>query len=322
MIIVTGGAGFIGSSFIGYLNSVQIYDILIIDNIKSVEKTNNIKNLKFKDIVDKGVFLKNLDQYLKKGTTYVMHLGACSNTLCQDKEYLKKNNFEYSKNLLLKCIELTIPFYYASSASVYGLGKKGFQEDFKNLDPINPYANSKFLFDQFVSQFINKNECPILGFRFFNVFGPNESHKKNMSSPVYKFYNQAKNQGIINIFNKFKSYQLNDYLRDFIYIDNAIHMMNDLISSKTSGIFNIGSGNANSFYQIACIIRDWFDKNYNKNINIEFINFPEELENQYQFFTQADLSFFKKFQKFENFLSFDESVIKCLDKLSNLDSKI
>ncbi len=280
MIVVTGGAGFIGSNIVRGLNKDGIKDILIVDNLKNSRKHLNLNALEFYDFLDKEDFIENLDKLNK--IDLIFHQGACSNTLETDGRYMMKNNYEYSKMLLHYALDKNIRFIYASSASVYGLGKNGFSEERKNEFPLNIYAFSKFLLDQYVRRVaLNNNSTQVVGLRYFNVYGPNEHHKGKMASVIYHFHNQIQDDGTIKLFegsDKFK--------RDFVYIGCVVKVnLFFLNNPNISGIFNVGTGKAESFLKVAQIMQSLYP-----NVRIEFVKFPEELKGKYQTFTQADLS--------------------------------
>ncbi len=280
MIVVTGGAGFIGSNIVRGLNKDGIKDILIVDNLKNSKKHLNLNTLEFYDFLDKEDFIENLDKLGK--IDLIFHQGACSNTLETDGRYMMKNNYEYSKMLLHYALDKNIRFIYASSASVYGLSKNGFSEERKNEFPLNIYAFSKFLFDQYVRRVaLNNNSTQVVGLRYFNVYGPNEHHKGKMASVIYHFHNQIQDDGTIKLFegsDKFK--------RDFVYIGCVVKVnLFFLNNPNISGIFNVGTGKAESFLKVAQIMQSLYP-----NVRIEFVKFPEELKGKYQTFTQADLS--------------------------------
>jgi ADP-L-glycero-D-manno-heptose 6-epimerase len=306
MIIVTGGAGFIGSNLVREFNKRGIDDILIVDNVKTKKK--NLDSLKFSDYSDKDFFIENLDKLDKKNLGPIFHLGACSDTMEQNWDYLKENNLEYSKTLLNFCLENKKQFIYASSASVYGKGENGFREDASCENPINDYANSKFLFDEYVRQIKNKGS-QVVGIRYFNVYGPLENHKEKMASAVYHFHNQILSEGKIKLFEGSEN-----FLRDFIYVTDAVDA-NIFFSGnpQISGIFNLGTGKAESFLKIAEVMQ----KLYGNKIEIESIPFPDSLKGKYQAFTEADLSNLRKAGYKKNFVGIEEGVTKYVNFLRN-----
>ncbi len=304
MIVVTGGAGFIGSNIVRGLNKIGITDILIVDNLKNSKKHLNLNALEFSDFMDKNDFLENLSKI--GNIELIFHEGACSNTLETDGKYMMKNNYEYSKTLLHYSLDNNIRFIYASSASVYGLGKNGFEENRKNEFPLNIYAYSKFLFDQYVRRnAINKN-TQIVGLRYFNVYGPNEHHKGKMASVIYHFHNQIQDDGTMKLFegsDKFK--------RDFVYVDDVVDVnLFFMENNSIKGIFNVGTGKAESFLKLAQIMQSLY-----QNVRIEFIKFPEELKNKYQAFTQANLDKLKAVGYTKEFTPIETGVEKYVEIL-------
>ncbi len=285
MILVTGGAGFIGSNLVNKLNKIGFEKIIIVDNLNSnIKKKNNIKDLNYIELYDKNYFLKliNEDKIYHKFDT-VFHLGACSTTTNLDKKYMLQNNYEYSKNLLNWCQNKKIPLIYASSASVYG-NKKNFHED-SSMEPLNPYAYSKMLFDEFVSQNLNNFSTPVIGLRYFNVYGPNELHKYNMSSPLFKFRDQLLNKNKISIFSEYGGYKDGEHSRDFIHVDDCINVNIFFSKNLRSGIYNVGTGKTYTFNLVAKNIIKYYGKG-----TIEYIDFPTILKKSYQTYTKADIN--------------------------------
>lgn len=303
MIIVTGGAGFIGSNLVRGLNKKGIEDITIVDNIKgNIIKQKNLESLKFLDYLDKKNFLRELTSFKEKNPETIFHLGACSNTMETNKDYLMENNYLYSKKLLNFCLENKIDLIYASSASVYGNGKDGFEEKRSCEHPLNDYAFSKFLFDEDVRKLKNL-PSQVVGIRYFNVYGPQENHKGEMASAAYHFYNQILSEKKIKLFEGSKSLK-----RDFIYVDDAVKV--NLFFFENPGInsiFNYGTGKAESFFKMADTMKRLYNK---KEINLEFIPFPENLIGKYQKFTQADLANLRKIGFKENFTSLEKGIEK------------
>ena len=285
MIIVTGGAGFIGSNLIRGLNGISENDILVVDDLLNGEKHRNLNSLVFSDYMDRLEFISNLNRFKRSVIRAVFHQGACSNTTENNGLYVMENNYEYSKKLLNFCIDNKIPFIYASSASVYGDGSRGFTEDRHSEYPLNIYAYSKFLFDMYVRKILPHCRTQVAGLRYFNVYGPQENHKRKMASVICHFYNEVQSEGRMRLFEG-----SDKFLRDFIFVDDVVDVNLFFYKNPSKkGIFNCGTGKAESFLNIANIV-----KNALSGSKIEFIPFPEELRGKYQAFTMADLTQLRK----------------------------
>ncbi len=279
MIIVTGGAGFIGSNLVRRLNQQGIDSIIIVDSLKKGEKHLNLNTLKFADFIDYEEFLPALSSMKNKHISTIFHQGACTDTMQYDGRFMMRVNYEYSKALLTFALENKARFIYASSASVYGNGDKGFVEDRHYEYPLNVYAYSKFLFDQYIRRIIDDIPTQIVGLRYFNVYGPQENHKEKMASVIFQFHNQIKKTGDISLFKG-----SDGFVRDFIYVDDVVNVnLHFLENPDISGIFNCGTGKAESFLKIAEIMQSCYD-----NCKIRYVPFPETLKGKYQAFTQAD----------------------------------
>ncbi|VVB82632.1 ADP-L-glycero-D-manno-heptose-6-epimerase [uncultured archaeon] len=309
MIIVTGGAGFIGSNLVRGLNQKGIEDIMIVDNTKgNKSKIKNLNSLKFSEYSDKNDFLNQLPLLKEKDIQAIFHLGACSNTMETNKKYLMENNYLYSKKLLNFCLENKIQFIYASSASVYGNGDFGFEEKGSCENPLNNYALSKFLFDKDVRKLTNL-PSQVVGIRYFNVYGPQENHKEKMASAVYHFHNQILSEGKIKLFEGSEN-----FLRDFIYVDDAVKTNLFFFEHpEINGIFNCGTGKEESFLKMGEIMT----KLYNQDIKMEFTPFPENLSGKYQKFTKADLTNLRKIGFDKDFTSLEEGIKKYVSILQN-----
>jgi len=292
MIIVTGGAGFIGSNIVKGLNNKGIEDIIIVDSLKYSEKHLNLNKLKFKDFLSKEEFLNKLDSI--NNISIISHQGACSDTMETDGDFMMKNNYEFSKQLYDFCNRSNrkgIKFIYASSASVYGNGDNGFKEETSSEYPLNIYAYSKYLFDQYVRANSKSARNQVVGLRYFNVYGPQENHKGKMASVFFHFYNQAKETGVIKVFEGSKN-----FLRDFVFVDDIVNINLHFHDNNISGIFNCGTGECRSFYDVAIAVKEHFP---GKEIKIEEIPFPEKLKGKYQAYTQADLENLRKIGKYD-----------------------
>jgi len=294
MIIVTGGAGFIGSALVAALNKRQISDILVVDHLGESPKWKNLRNLSFADYVEKDDFLEMvIENKLPARIEAVFHLGACSSTTETNASYLIKNNYEYSKLLARWTAAAGIHFIYASSAATYGDGEAGFGDDeekIESLRPLNMYGYSKQLFDLWARRtgLLKK----IVGLKYFNVFGPNEYHKADMRSFVLKAFEQINAAGRVCLFKSYKSeYANGEQVRDFLYIKDAVDMtLFFLDNPKLTGLYNIGAGRARSWNDLVKAVFAAMGK----KPDIEYIEMPESIRNQYQYFTQADITKFRK----------------------------
>jgi len=288
MIIVTGGAGFVGSNLIKGLNDIGHNDILVVDNIGKTDKFKNLVSLKIYDYIDKVDFIQDImnGKYENEKIDAVFHIGACSDTMEYDGKYMMDNNYEYSKTLLHFCLERKVPFIYASSASVYGNGAQGFSEQEENEDALNVYAFSKMQFDRYVNQLLPTIDSQVVGLRYFNVFGPQEVHKGRMASITYQLYNQIVKDGVAKLFAGIDGYEDGEQQRDFIYVKDVVKVnLFFFVHPHKSGVFNCGTGKARSFNDVAnSIIKA------QGHGRIEYVPFPEGLRGKYQNFTEADTS--------------------------------
>lgn len=286
MIIVTGGAGFIGSNLVKGLNDRGYSDILVVDNIGRTDKFKNLVSLQIADYIDKVDFINGIaaGDYDTDRIEAVFHMGACSDTMEYDGQYMMTNNYEYSKSLLHFCLRRKIPFTYASSASVYGNGGAGFAEKTACEDALNVYAFSKMQFDRYVNRLLPTADSQVVGLRFFNVFGPQEIHKGPMASMAYQLYNQVQQTGIAKLFAGIDGYGDGEQLRDFIYVKDVVKVNLFFFDHpEKSGVFNCGTGKARSFNAVANSVIG--AKGCGK---IEYVPFPEKLRGKYQNHTEAD----------------------------------
>jgi len=296
MIIVTGGAGLIGSAVVQRLNESGREDILIVDHLGHTDKWRNLSPLRFMDYLEKDVFEQMLDAGSlagrlpgHRGLDAVIHLGACSATTEPDATYLIKNNFEYSRKLALAVLAADARFIYASSAATYGGGENSFVDDESQLPllrPMNMYGYSKQLFDLWaLRQGLLKE---IVGIKYFNVFGPNEQHKGEMRSLVLKAFEQISATGTLRLFKSHRpEYGNGEQLRDFVYVKDAAAMtLHFLQVIDANGIFNVGGGTTVSWNRLAAAVFSAMGK----PVNIEYIDMPESIRATYQYLTCAETS--------------------------------
>jgi ADP-L-glycero-D-manno-heptose 6-epimerase len=287
MYIITGGAGFIGSNMVKALNRRGITDILVVDDLKQGQKFRNLADCDIADYLDRHDFLARLRTGWQPGAQVeaLVHEGACSATTEWDGEFIMANNYEYSKELLHWCQARAVPFIYASSASVYGMGRV-FKEERRYECPINMYAFSKFQFDQYVRRCRDSLTSQVAGLRYFNVYGPREQHKGAMASVAFHFHNQLLAGGRLRLFQGSDGYGDGEQRRDFVHVDDAVAVKLWLLDNPgVSGIFNVGTGLAQSFNQVAQAVIAYHGRG-----EIDYIPFPEHLKGSYQSFTQADIS--------------------------------
>ncbi|NIQ03293.1 MAG: ADP-glyceromanno-heptose 6-epimerase [Nitrospinaceae bacterium] len=288
MIGVTGGAGFIGSAIVHELNRRGITDILVVDNPEHEEQKKNLAPLKFKDRVSKEDFLNQVKNRTAPTLDALIHMGACTDTTCNDEKYLVENNLEYSRALATWALEQEIRFIYASSAGTYGEGTQGFfdaEDELKTLCPLNGYAESKHQFDLWA---LNKGYLrKIVGLKYFNVYGPNEAHKGDMQSLVGKGYRQIRDTGKIRLFKSYNSaYPDGGQERDFLYIKDAVGMtLFFLDHPNQAGLYNVGSGVARTWNDLAQALF----ASMGKEPDIEYIEMPKLIQRQYQYHTQAEM---------------------------------
>lgn len=288
MIIVTGGAGFIGSNIVKELNRQGREDILIVDDLKDGQNYKNLRGLKFIDYQHKDDFLRSVEDDDFDGTDIdaVFHEGACSDTMEYDVNFMMKVNYEYSKTLLHFCLEHRVPFMYASSASTYGSGKHGFREGDECEDALNPYAYSKLAFDRYVRQVLPEAHSQVVGLKYFNVYGPQEHHKGKMASIFYQLYNQINETGVAKLFKGIEGYGDGEQRRDFVYVGDVVKVnLWFWENNGPSGIYNCGPGHAHTYNEAAQAVIDAMGKGH-----IEYRDFPEVLKGKYQCFTEADIT--------------------------------
>ena len=312
MIVVTGGAGFIGSHLVLELKKIGIDKIVVVDNLRNGEKNKKLIENEIFEYIDKIDFLELVEKRapICNEIDFIFHQGACTVTTEWDCEYMLNNNYRYSKILLDFCLESLTPFIYASSASVYGTSSD-FREKRKNEAPLNIYGYSKWLFDQYVRSVKKQIKSQVVGLRYFNVFGPGETHKSDMASVVYHFNKQINETGELKLFSGCHGYDNGEQLRDFIFVDDIIKlnlwMMNN---SDVSGIYNAGTGTTHSFNDIANIIIK-----RRKKGKIRYIQFPKALDECYQSYTQANLKNLRSAGYEREFISIRKGINAYLDVL-------
>ena len=289
MIVVTGGAGFIGSAFVWKLNQEGIDDIIIVDNLGTSDKWKNLVNLRFVEYLHKDDFFQVLGaDRLPFKPSVIIHLGACSSTTERDADYLWRNNYLYSCKIADWAIKSQARFIYASSAATYGDGSQGFSDTdalIPALRPINMYGYSKQIFDRWVLK--RKAQERVAGIKFFNVFGPNEYHKGDMRSVVHKAFGQIRETGKVQLFKSGRpEYPDGGQMRDFVYVKDCVEVLWWLMQrDDVNGIFNLGTGQARSWNDL---IRAVFAA-MQREPKIDYIDMPSDLEQQYQYFTEAKM---------------------------------
>jgi ADP-L-glycero-D-manno-heptose 6-epimerase len=293
--VVTGAAGFIGSKIVEGLNYAGVRDIIAVDDLQQSEKVSNLARLEIADYLDKADFISRLDSF-DGAVDAVLHQGACSDTMESDGRYMMENNYRYSKLLLDWCQEAEVPLLYASSGSVYGPGPE-FREERSCERPLNVYGYSKFLFDQLVRRALPGKTAQIAGFRYFNVYGPNETHKGRMASVAFHAYNQLVSQGKVKLFVGSGGYADGEQRRDFVHVDDVVDVNLWFLERRhLSGIYNCGTGRAQTFNQLAAAVINsvhgtgFSPQELAARGLIDYIPFPPGLKDKYQSFTEADLS--------------------------------
>jgi ADP-L-glycero-D-manno-heptose 6-epimerase len=314
MIIVTGGAGFIGSNIVKGLNERGRADVLVVDDLKDGTKCLNLVDCEILDYLDKDDFISQVQTGAGLGDSVdaIFHEGACSATTEWDGLYMMNNNYEYSKSLLHFCLENRAAYLYASSASVYGSGKV-FSESRAHESPLNVYGYSKFLFDQYVRRLLPGAACQIAGFRYFNVYGPREQHKGSMASVAYHLSQQLDAGENPRLFEGCDEYGNGEQRRDFIYIDDVVDVnLWFLDNPGKSGIVNLGTGRCQSFNDVANAVIGWYGRG-----DIEYIPFPDHLRGRYQSYTEADIGKLRELGYQQPFKSVEQGVPLYMDWLKS-----
>jgi ADP-L-glycero-D-manno-heptose 6-epimerase len=318
-LLVTGAAGFIGSNLVKALNARGETDIVAVDNLTRAEKMPNLPDLEIADYFDKADFIERIraDDF-DSGIRAVLHQGACSDTMETDGRYMMENNYRYSLDLMDWCQRLGIPFIYASSASVYGAGRV-FRESREHEGPLNVYGYSKFLFDQVVRRRLAGRASQVAGFRYFNVYGPREAHKGRMASVAFHFFNQFLQDGRVRLFEGCDGYGPGEQVRDFISVEDVVRVnLFFLDHPEISGIFNVGTGRAQCFNDVAVAtvnairrVRGAAPLSLRGLLEagiVEYIAFPPQLVGKYQSYTQSDPSALRSAGYSDPFLTVEEGV--------------
>lgn len=307
MIIVTGAAGFIGSCLVKKLNAENFNAIIAVDKFGNPDKEKNLKGAKIKTRIERDGFFDWLDENYET-VEFIFHIGARTDTTEFDKSIFDELNTNYTQSVWQKCIEYQIPLVYASSAATYGLGEIGYDDDENNipkLKPLNPYGQSKQDFDTWA---LRQPEKPFFwaGLKFFNVYGPNEYHKGRMASVVFHAYGQIRQSKKMKLFRSHHpDFRDGEQMRDFIYVKDVVEVCYFLMHHrKNSGIYNLGSGQARTFHDLA---RSVF-KSMGKNERIEFIDTPADIRDKYQYFTEAKMEKLKSIGYAKPFTSLEEGI--------------
>ena len=321
-ILVTGAAGFIGCNNVLALNRQGINDVVAVDNLAKAEKFLNLAKCRISDYFDKVDFIERV----RKGTAPVpeaiFHQGACSDTMQTDGRYMMQNNYRYTLELFEWAQELRIPFIYASSAATYGASTT-FVESIENEGPLNVYGYSKYLFDQVLRARMHSLKAPVVGLRYFNVYGPHEQHKGRMASVAFHQYFRFKKEGRVKLFEGCQGYANGAQMRDFVYVDDVVDVAMHFMTAGISGIFNCGTGRAQPFNDVALtVVNSLSGENHTLKEAvdaglIEYIAFPEALKGKYQSFTQADLTKLREAGCEVSFKSVQEGTAKYMHYLSN-----
>ncbi|MHB8535691.1 MAG: ADP-glyceromanno-heptose 6-epimerase [Sulfuricaulis sp.] len=332
MYVITGGAGFIGANLVKALNVRGVKDILVVDDLEHGDKFRNLVDCEIADYLDKRDFLERIETGdFKKKFKAVLHEGACSDTMEHNGAYMMANNYEYSKALLHYCQAKRIPYLYASSAAVYGAGKL-FRETRECEAPLNVYGYSKWLFDQYVRGMYAKRTAQIAGFRYFNVYGEREQHKGRMASVAFHHFNQYRESGKVKLFEGCDGYGDGEQRRDFISVEDVASVnLFFLDHPRKSGIFNVGTGRAQTFNDVATGVINGFRRLSGKSPagiqalqkegQVTYINFPEALKGKYQSFTQADIGALRRAGYKKAFLTVEEGVGRYIARLAAQEDK-
>jgi ADP-L-glycero-D-manno-heptose 6-epimerase len=330
--VVTGAAGFIGSNLVKALNKHGVTNVIAVDDLAQGDKFRNLVGCEIADYIDRGEFLERIEGGAFDGALdAILHLGACSDTMESDGRYMLENNYRYSLHLFEFCQEEEISFVYASSASVYG-GGRVFREGAPHEAPLNVYGYSKYLFDQIVRRRLHDLHAPVVGLRYFNVYGLNEGHKGRMASVAWHFFNQYRSAGKVRLFEGSGGFAEGEQRRDFVSVEDAVKVNLHFLQEKDmSGIYNVGTGRAQSFNDVAvatvnaCRAAEGMPglslAELKQQGVIEYIPFPDALKGKYQSFTEADLTALRNTGYDAPFLTVEEGVGRYVSDLLTRERK-
>ena len=325
-IVVTGAAGFIGSNLVKALSDRGEHEVLAVDDLKQGDKFVNLVDSDIADYLDKDDFLRELANGAFDGAlAAISHQGACSDTTETDGRYMMQNNYRYSRELFEFCIDEEVPFVYASSAAVYGAGPD-FREERECESPLNVYGYSKFLFDEYVRRNWPERSSQVVGLRYFNVYGAHEQHKGRMASVAFHFFNQYRASGKVRLFEGSGGYADGEQRRDFVSVEDAVAVnLYFLDHPRQSGIFNVGTGAAQSFNDVAVATVNACRRHagetplaltdMQRQGVIEYIPFPPELAGKYQSYTQADISALREAGYAAPLMTVEEGVARYIETL-------
>jgi ADP-L-glycero-D-manno-heptose 6-epimerase len=310
MIILTGGAGFVGSNLLAALNAKGVTDVLVVD--RRGDNFRNLGDLQFSDFMEPAEFCRAIEhKILPDRIEAIFHQGACADTTCTDGRYMIENNFTFSKSILHFALSRKVPLVYASSAAVYG-SSSAFAPSRENERPLNLYGLSKLAFDNHVRSVAPGLGSTVAGLRYFNVYGPRESHKGKMASMVYQLYRQLKTSGRARLFEGTDGYADGEQRRDFVFVNDIVRVNLALAEGPArSGVYNVGTGQARTFNDVAKIIIARLGSGA-----IEYVPFPESLAGKYQSFTQAELSALRSAGYTEPFSTLESGIAQSIDAWS------